>query len=453
MTLPVRRAALLLAASAAACGGETGTIAVDIAAAPGGDLVDRIERLRATLSSPHEVTEATRDEDGRLSLEIEVTADGRGGFLTLEGFDAGDDLVALGISPPLPIAAVDASITIYLGPPGGFAEAPVSLEPARSELGGALLSYGAILAGGRDADGDPRADVVVYNVYDHDLQSGLDLPAPRAAPTVLSGESNYVYIVGGTDEDGAASAAAWRFDTTIAPAGAYLDLDVPAEDAAARTGEHGVYLGSETFLVTGNPALAVSGLSLETVLLEDEPSLEDGVGVLIAGPPAYPALVAGAGVGESGAVLVTGGLFEGLPLPDSVLRRGHDLVLLADSRVLIVGGEDLEGTPLASAIVYDPLTGEVDEVDDFLATPRRGAAISATFDHVVVAGGVDAEGAMVPDAEVFDALTLEPDGTPDLVVPRRDAVLLSLGNGQLLLAGGLDADGAPIGTLELFTPR
>ncbi|HUS63873.1 MAG TPA: kelch repeat-containing protein [Kofleriaceae bacterium] len=442
---------IALLALAAACGGETGTITVEVVAAPGGDLLERIERVRATLSSPREVTEAVRDEDGRLEVELEVTADGRGGSLLLEGYDADDELIALGISPPLPIAAVDASITVYLGPPGGFAEAPVELEPARSELGAAVLSYGAILMGGRDTDGDPRADVVVYNAYDHDLQDGLDLPAPRAAPTVLSGESNFVYVVGGEDEDGDASGVAWRFDTTVAPAGAYLELDSPDDDAA-RIGQSGVYVGGETFVVMGDPALAVSGFTLEAVVLEDAPALTDGVGVLLAGSPIYPALIAGAGVGDTGAVTIAGGVFEDLTLPDSVRRRGHEIVLLADARVLILGGEDEEGAPLASAILFDPLTGEVEEIDDFLATPRRGAAIAATFDHVVVAGGVDAGGALVPDAEVFDALTLDRDGTPDLVVPRRGAVLLSLGNGQLLLAGGTDAAGEPIGVLELYTP-
>lgn len=450
MTMRWSRAALL--ALFVACGGETGTITVDIAAAPGGDLLERIERVRATLSNPREVTEAERDEEGRLVVELEVTADGRGGFLTLEGFDGDGELIARGTSPSLPIAAVEATITVYLGPPGAFAEAPVSLEPARSEVGAGVLTYGAVLVGGRDADGDPRADVEVYNVYDHDIQTGLDLPSPRAAPTVLAGESDYVYIVGGTDEDDQPSAAAWRFDTTVAPAGAFLELDA-ADEEIARADQDGVYLGNETFLVAGDPAIAVSGLTLEVVVLDDVPALTDGVGTLIAGAPAYPAIVAGAGVGESGAVVVQGGLVEELALPDSVRRRGHEVIRLADARILIVGGEDLEGAPLASAIVYDPLTGDVDEIDDFLATPRRGAAIGATFEHLIVAGGVSAEGALVADAEVFDALTLDPVGTPELVVPRRGALMLPLANGQLLLAGGLDEAGAPSSVLELYTPE
>ncbi|HEU5059144.1 MAG TPA: hypothetical protein VFU21_21575, partial [Kofleriaceae bacterium] len=194
--------ALALALVAAACAGEEGTIQLQLVTAPGSDLLDRIQRARLTLSNPTEVVEAERDEDGELSLSLEVVAEGQASTARLEGFDAGGDLVALGLSPVLPVAAVDAVIALYVAPPLSFAEAPVALEPARSEAAGALLPSGALLAGGRDADGDPLSALVIYNVYDHGLQLGLDLPAARAQMTALTGPSDFVYLCGGLDGDG-----------------------------------------------------------------------------------------------------------------------------------------------------------------------------------------------------------------------------------------------------------
>jgi ribosomal protein S6E (S10) len=448
----VNRWAATLCLLAAACAGEEGTIQIEVVTAPGSDLLARIERARLTLSNPSEVVEAERGEDGHLSLSIDVVAEGQSGIARLEGFDAGGERIALGLTAGLPVAAVDAVMKIYLAPPFSFAEAPVALDPARSEAAGALLPYGAVIAGGRDAGGAPMADLVIYNVYDHSLQVGLDVPEARAQMTALTGPSSFVYLFGGLDATGEPAADAWRFDTTVAPAGLYVQL--VSDSALARAGAAGAYAGSESFLVTGDPPVRLDAARAAAVA--------DAVAMPAAGAAAAtiaslalepPVLVVGAGVGTSGAALFRGGAFAAVDGPPELQRSGHALLALPDGRLLAIGGADAEGAPLASGVVYDPAGGAFTVIDDLLATPRLGAAMAVTSDVVVIAGGTDAGGAPLTDAEIVDAAELRALGTLPLASPRVGGLALALPNRQVLLAGGTDGAGQPLALLELFTPR
>ncbi len=445
-----RAALLALVASAHGCGGEVGTIEVALVAAPGSDLLERVQRVRAVLSDPPTEVEAERADDGELQLDLEIGAQDGTSTLTVEGFDADGERIALARSAPLPVGAVNAAVTLYMGPPLSLAEAPVALDPPRSEIGAGLLAYGAILIGGRAASGQPVADAVIYNVYDHDLQLGMPLPQPRAAATVISGEVDLVYVFGGLDAAGAASAVAWGFNTAVAPAGAYAELTT--EGDLARAGAAGVLVGFEEVLVTGAPAVQVNGLTGIVSAWPGAPPLTDGAAARLSGD-APAVLVAGLGVGGTGAVSYRDGAFSALPAPDQVRRTGHAVVALPDGRALIAGGALESSPPERSAVVYDPASGELALVDDFLATGRTEAAIAATSAYVLAAGGVDADGAIAGDAELFDATTLDPVATLPLVVPRRGASALPLANGQVLIVGGVDEDGAPVGVMELFTPE
>jgi hypothetical protein len=336
-----------------------------------------------------------------------------------------------------------------VAPPRSFAEAPVALDPPRSEMGAAPLPYGAVLIGGRDAAGAATDDAAIYNVYDHEFQIGTPLPEPRAAATVVSGQADRVYVFGGLDAADQASGDGWVFDTAVAPAGSFGALTIEGE--LARAGAAGVSTGSERFLVTGEPAVQVDGLAGVVSAWPDAPPLVDGAGARLVGD-ALAVLVAGRGVGETGAVRYDGEAYAELAAPDEVRRTGHAVVALPDGRALVLGGALESGEPAGSAVVYDPDQDQLAVLDEFLASPRTEAAIAATDELVVVAGGVDADGAVSGDAELFDAATLEPVATVPLVVARRGASAQALPNGQVLLAGGTGADGAPVGVLELFTP-
>lgn len=439
----------LVALLAAGCAGEEGTIQIELVTAPGSDLLQQIQRARLTLSNPSEVVEAERDESGHISLSLDVVASGESGFARIEGFDGDGDRIALGLSPVLPVAAVDATVVVYLAAPFSFAEAPVALEPARGEAAGALLPYGAVIAGGRGPDGDPIGSLVIYNVYDHSLQVGLDLPAPRAGLTALTGTSSLVYLFGGLDAGGAPSADAWRFDTRVSPAGLYVALTSDA--SLARAGAAGAFAGEESFFVAGERPARIDAARVAAI--DDAVPAPGAAAATIASiTPVQPVLVVGAGVGATGAALFQAGALREIEGPAELQRTGCALVALPDGRLLALGGADPEGTPLASGVLFDPATAGFTVVDDLLATPRIGAAIAATSDVVVVAGGTDAGGVARADAEILDAGDLGRKGTLPLAGERIGGLALALGNRQLLLATGTDGAGQPVGRLELFTP-
>src|SRR5262249_13866999 len=68
-------------------------------------------------------------------------------------------------------------------------------------------------------------------------------------------------------------------------------------------------------------------------------------------------------------------------------RFHHTATLLPDGRVLVVGGEQGRGNPLASAELYDPATGTFSETSS-LSTARDGhTATLLPNGLVLVAGG------------------------------------------------------------------
>jgi hypothetical protein len=443
------RIAFAVALAVAGCGGETGTLDVALVAAPEGDLLARVDRVRVELGDPPTVVEAAR-QGGELVIELEVDAQDASGVITVDGFDAAGERIARGVSAALPLAAVNAAIRIYLGPPGGLAAAPVALDPPRAGVGAAPLPYGAILVGGRTAAGAASADVVIYNVYDHQLQLGLDLPAARESPTVLRGVTDLVYVFGGSDDDGAARAEGWAFNTSVAPAGLYIAL--AGEGDLARAGASGAAIAGDAFVVTGDPALRIDGPASSIGELDGAPPLTGGVAARLGQGDGARLVVVGDGVGEGGAVVLEGDGWTELDGPADLRRTGHAVIALPDGRGLVVGGT-VDGAAVDTAAVLAP-TGEVDDLGaGFLATARTGAAVAVAGGVVLVAGGVGKGGAVLADAERFDAATLEPLGAVTMAVPRRDAVALPLANGQILIAGGTGEDGEPVGPLELYTPE
>lgn len=440
-----------LAISCWGCAGADGTIAITIVTAPGSAVMDDVTHVRMTLSNPFQVVEADRDAEGHFELAIEVVAEGPSGEVLFEGLDADGDLLAYGRTPLLPIAAIDADIAIYVAAPRSLAAAPEDLGVGRTEIGTAPLEYGTLLAGGRDADGAPTADLAIYNVYDHEVQRGEDLPEARAGISVGSGIIGYVYLFGGEDVEGDARGSLWRFDTTVEPDGAWLE---GTEDAdLARTGASIAPLGNDSFLVTGEPPVFLEGLTIRTAPIDTDLSIAGGaasVSVAELGGEVFT-VIAGDGAATTGIVRLAGGLLQEEAAPADALRTGHVVIPTITDEILIVGGADATGL-LASVIRCDPAGRDYDSIPDVLAIPRNDAAIAATSTYLLVAGGRDAAGDLVPDAEVFRLDDLSSLGSIPMVVPRAGAVARALPNQQILIVGGVDADGVPVATIELFTP-
>ena len=422
----------LLLLALAACSGNVGTLSISLTTAPGSHILDSAETLRLTLTNPHQVTTATRGANG-FAIELDLPAKSASGAVIVEALDASGNRIAAGESPLLPFGAIDATLVIYMAVPNTVGAAPATLTPARSDLGAGSLTYGAVFAGGRDVTGAATDAIAIYNAFDHTLTGGLALPAPRSGIGVGVGGGNAVYLFGGTDAGGTPSGHLWRFDTTVAPSGAYADFG--DKTGFARTDALLVPLGNDHFVVSGTPAAELAGLDASIVARTEVPSLPPA-GASVLGSDGNAAAIF---AGDTGIVRFRSDAFDTL---DATARTGATVVALPGGSVAVVCGS-------AAGARVDAVTGAVTPLSAVPATPRTGCAAAATSRHLVIAGGTGA----LDSVEVFDATTLAPVATATLAVPRTGASALALPNGQVLIAGGTDGSGAPIATLELFTPE
>ncbi len=125
-------------------------------------------------------------------------------------------------------------------------------------------------------------------------------------------------------------------------------------------------------------------------------------------------------------------------------RDVHTATLLESGEVLVTGGFSGEGLPpLASAEVFDPLTGSWDSVAP-LATQRGGhAAARLGSGKVVVAGGWVRSRTYTATTEVFDPATGAFTAGPDLPAAADGLEAVALDDGRVLITGGQSAPGVP----------
>jgi hypothetical protein len=422
----------LAALALCACSGATGTLVVQLETAPDSHVLDAVQRLRLTLTDPREVAEAARSPSG-FDVALEVDAGQQAGALIVEGLDAGGALVACGQSPVFSIGAISAEIVVYMAAPRSIALAPLALPAPLSEVSSSSLGYGVVIAGGRETSGAPSNAIAIYNAYDHSILDGLPLPGPRAGIAVATGVSGGVYLFGGTGPDGKPSGTLWRFDSSAPPRGGYVTVSDNA--ALARAGQLLVPIGAERFLITGTPPLT---LDRGTIAERSD---------VAALPPAGASLTLPDGTASAmfagdPLVLLHDGTLE--PLSTSA-PTDASAASLPDGRAVVIGG--LDPAPLRDALVVDGETGAVSVIPNAIATARSRPSLAATSRYLIVAGGSDAAGAPIASAEVLDARTLAPVVTLPILA-RTGMFAIALSNDQVLLGGGSPASSQ----LELFTP-
>ncbi len=128
--------------------------------------------------------------------------------------------------------------------------------------------------------------------------------------------------------------------------------------------------------------------------------------------------------------------------------------MLADGRVLIVGGFQPEPGPLglASAEIYDPVTGTF-AFTGSLAIARYGHTATRLADgRVLVVGGIN-NGNTQSTAEIYDPATgnFSPVSS-NLAVTRGYHAASSLADGRVVIFGGESGDFVVRGTVEVFNP-
>ncbi|CAN5781362.1 hypothetical protein BH23CHL7_BH23CHL7_06860 [soil metagenome] len=143
----------------------------------------------------------------------------------------------------------------------------------------------------------------------------------------------------------------------------------------------------------------------------------------------------------------------------NVARHDHEAVLLADGRVLVVGGnaqtpDGSAGGSLASAELYDPSDGTWTRVADMSEVRAWHTVTQLNDGRVLVAGGGNqsrASAAATASAEIFDPTTGRWSATPSMSVPRTGHTAALLDDGTVLVVGG-GQDRNRWATAEIYDP-
>jgi hypothetical protein len=143
-------------------------------------------------------------------------------------------------------------------------------------------------------------------------------------------------------------------------------------------------------------------------------------------------------------------------------RVGLTATALTDGRIVVVGGTSPStGQPTSEldVIAEDGASLDIRKLDTALTAARAGHTATRLGDDVgapvLIAGGVDAMGAPVAPAELFKPLSEEVLAAATfafpMAIPRQRHVATLMPDGSVLIIGGLDAMGQPVKTLELFS--
>jgi Galactose oxidase, central domain/Kelch motif len=137
----------------------------------------------------------------------------------------------------------------------------------------------------------------------------------------------------------------------------------------------------------------------------------------------------------------------------STRRVGHVAVLLRSGKVLIAGGWIGSHDTTDAAELYDPATGKFTVIAKMTTRRARPSATLLANGNVLIAGGDDhdARDAALASAEIFDASTLHFRPTGTLHAARSGQTATLLRDGRVLMAGG--GNSVLLAGAELYDPK
>ncbi len=131
-------------------------------------------------------------------------------------------------------------------------------------------------------------------------------------------------------------------------------------------------------------------------------------------------------------------------------RYSHAATLLADGRVLVVGGSGSGGSVLSSAEVYDPLAWQWTTTADPLGAGRHSHTATLLMSGKVLVTGGKAGSTILTSCEVYDPADDSWTGT-DALAGERDSHTATLrSNGKVLVVGGNGTGGTTLSSAELY---
>jgi hypothetical protein len=131
-------------------------------------------------------------------------------------------------------------------------------------------------------------------------------------------------------------------------------------------------------------------------------------------------------------------------------RFGHTATLMPGGKVLIVGGQDVNNNILASAELYDPVTGTFSPTAGSLTTAREShTATLLANGKVLIAGGIQSGFTPSNTTELYDPATGTFTFSPNMINTHSFHAATLLSNGMVLIAGG----GGSTSINELYDPN
>ena len=132
-------------------------------------------------------------------------------------------------------------------------------------------------------------------------------------------------------------------------------------------------------------------------------------------------------------------------------RHGHTATLLADGKVLVVGGNGGANgrNAMDSAELYDPADGSWTAALNLIGGRADHTATLLADGTVLVAGGGGGlQYRALASAELYDPVTGSWSAAGTMITARKDATATLLADGRVLIVGGDVASGDPMAAAE-----
>jgi hypothetical protein len=471
---------LLLLMLLGGCGGKKGTLALTIVVSPLDDPFTSAANVKFTIGDKNHV-KTVPVSNGHFDTSIEVDPL-QPGEVTLEVFDAANNLIAHGHTPSLVLQPVNQSVAVWVGRPNTVAPAAAQLPRPLAELAAASSpGLGAVFAGGRTINGAVVAETSIYDILTHsiippkptdpnDATGGIP-PLKNARGGAVAGISlgQNVVVMGGSGAStfGATSNRPSTVAESFSPEGSYGNWSSLSNAAPVGTFAEVTALGSGNTLVTGGFDENNNRMDAAAQLVASGTTAVNTLSTPLAAPRAGHAVAAAKFPDGEGAILV-GGLAAGSAAPVAERLVGQSFsaydvpglenrvdataTTLPTGQVLVLGGT-VNGVAVSTGVVIDPSTTPpgVTVVQGALSASRAQHTATLVGTDVLVCGGVGDTGKNVPTCDVVSGTSFTPTTTLPLADPRHGHVALPLEVGIVLLCGGFTDDGSPLSSIEIYT--